>query len=435
MNGSYIYDIDESPARDESTNSYEYHKFYPTQNSDLNNYSAIRIVINAKDQLYHLHEGYLEVKGKVVQEEGEADFPTKSGIALIHNALPFMFRNFTYKMNGQMIESVDYPGHVSSLLHDAIFSSSKQYEGGLQFLWYPDLDKTATGTNKGWEVRRKMLIEEPEKKGSFVIKIPLNMIYGFAEYIKVVTHVNHEFEMTRQSDHFSLFRGENVASNVETPKGKIDITSLLLWAPLVEADGEVKLNLKEAELSGKDEYVIAFRQRRGIMAEVTTGVSHWTWSFSTINYNERPQYLLVGFQKNLGEDQKSNYALFENMNVESMYCVINNQQIPYVITDADFKNLDSGTFYTDLQNFRSNYLQIDPLINECGINPLRFKNLCTIYAFDLTKHERDIRGDVVNSRLEVKFSTQTEAHIKAYACLISEKEIFLKSDGSNMVIR
>ena len=106
-----------------------------------------------------------------------------------------------------------------------------------------------------------------------------------------------------------------------------------------------------------------------------------------------------------------------------------------IITDADFKNLDFGTFYTDLQNFRSNYLQIDPLINECGINPLRFKNLCTIYAFDLTKHERDIRGDVVNSRLEVKFSTQTEAHIKAYACLISEKEIFLKSDGSNMVIR
>ena len=436
MNGAYIYDIDESPPRDESTNSYEYHKFYPTQNSDLNNYSAIRIVINAKDQLYHLHEGYLEVKGKVVQKADSAEFPTKSGIALIHNAFPYMFRNFTYKMNGQIIESVDYPGHVSSLLHDAIFSSSKPYEGGLQFLWFPDRDTTATSVNKGWEIRRNMLIEEPDKNGSFVIKIPLNMIYGFAEYVKVVTHVNHEFEMTRQADYFSLFRGDDIAGiNAATAEGKIDITSLVLWAPLVEADGEVKLNLKEAELSGKDEYVIAFRQRRGIMAEVTTGVTNWTWSFSTINYNERPQYLLLGFQKGFGEDQKSNYALFENMGVQSMFCVVNNQQIPYVITDADFKNLDFGTFYTDLQNFRSNYLQIDPLISESGINPLRFKNLCTIYAFDLTKHERDIRGDVVNSRIEVKFSKETEANTKAYACIISEKEIFLKSDGSNMVIR
>ena len=115
MNGSYIYEIGAPPAKDQSTESYDYQKFYPTQNSDLNNYSTIRIVINAKDQLYHLHEGYIEVKGQVVQKENSADYPTKSGIALINNALPYMFRNFTYKMNGEVIESIDYPGHVSSL--------------------------------------------------------------------------------------------------------------------------------------------------------------------------------------------------------------------------------------------------------------------------------------------------------------------------------
>ena len=110
-------------------------------------------------------------------------------------------------------------------------------------------------------------------------------------------------------------------------------------------------------------------------------------------------------------------------------------KFPYVIPDADFANMDFGNFYMNLQHFRANYLQIDSLINESGVNPLQFKNLYTIYAFDLTKHVQDIRGDIVNTRIEVKFSAETAAHVKAYACLISEKEIFLKSDGANMVIR
>ena len=459
MNGSYIYDLNESPEHDTSTASYEYHNFFPTQNSDLNNFSTLRFAIDAKNQCYHIHESYLEAKGQLLQKTGGGEFDDdKAGIAFTHNPFPFMFRNFVYKINGTIVDTVNYPGHVSSLFHNVMFSSNKPYENGLQFFWYPDRSRTATPDNKGWEIRRKMSIVEPEKRGSFTIRIPLSMIFGFAEYTKIITQVQHEIEMTRQEDYFSLFRGDalpaeqsliksggggkrrklndlNASANVDTPEGKIHLQSLILWIPVVKPEGNAKILLKESQLHAKNEYVIAFRQRTGIMTEVPSGLTNWSWSLSTINFKERPKYLFIGFQNNLGSDQKSNYALFDNMDVRRMHAVVNNQQFPAVIADADFKNLDYGNFFTAVQNVRSNFLQLDPLINECGIDPLRYKNLCTIYAFDLTKHERDIVGTTVISRLEVQFKTQTPAHIKAYACLISEKEIFLQSDGGNMTIR
>ena len=252
--------------------------------------------------------------------------------------------------------------------------------------------------------------------------------------------LTHEFEVTRQEDYYSFFRGNdltsgNPSSNVETVEGKIKLNNFVLWVPIAKAEGQTKIFMKESELSSKDEYVMAFRQRRGLMAEVPSQITTWTWAFTTINFKERPQYLFVGFQKNLGADQKSNYALFNHMNVKNMYVIINDQQFPATIVDANFKNLDVGNFYMALQHVRSNYLQIDPLINESGINLVRFKNLATIFAFDLTKHERDIRGDVVTARLQVKFAVQTPAHLKAYACAINEKELFIKSDGSNVIVR
>ena len=440
MNGSYIYDLLDPPVKDNSTESYDYQKFFATQSSDLNNFSAIRFVINAKDQLYHFHQAYFEIKGKLVKEDNSA-FNANSGIAFIHNAFPYMFRNFIYKINGTVVDNIDYPGQVSSMLHNVLFSSNKAYESGLQYFWYPDRGLTADSkANKGWEIRRKMLMVEASDIGSFKMKIPFHLIFSFAEYTKVLTQVNHEFEMTRQADYFSLFKGEDLAaatggsSNAACPKGKIKIESLLLWVPVVKADGIAKINMKETQLNGKNEYVIAFRQRRGLMSAVTTGVRDWSWNVSNISFEHRPQWLLMGFQKDTDNSQTTNHALFANMGVTNMFCVVNNQQFPYTTPDADFPNLDFGNFYMNLQNFRANYLQIDPLINESGISPMEFKNLCTIYAFDLTKHVQDIRGDIVNTRIEVKFSAETPAHVKAFACLISEKEIFLKSDGTNMVI-
>jgi len=450
MNGEYIYDITERPKYEDSTKSYEYHPFFPTDSSDLNKYSIIRFDINARDNYYHIHEAYFELHGQVVKADGnpypspEEKADRKSSIAFIHNPFPYMFRNFTYKLNGTIVDTVNYPGPVSSLLHNVMFNSTKPYEGGLEFLWYPDRNRLADETNKGWKIRRELLITEPKTAGNFVMKIPVSMLIGIGSYTKVITKVSHQFEMTRQEDYFSLFRGADLNANelpsgipnVDTAAGKINMKSLVLMIPIVKPEGRTQIMLKEAELSAKEEFIIAFRQRRGLMAAVPDNILNWTWSLTTINMKDRPQYLFVGFQHGRTTDQLTNYALYDNENVQRMYVSINNQQFPASIEDANFNEVNYGSFYKALQDVRSNYLQIDPLINESGINPLTFKNLLPIFCFDLTKHVKDIRGDVVTARLETQFAVSTgDRKIKAFACLINDKEVFITSDGGNITIK
>ena len=442
MNGPYMYELNKIPYEDHSTASYEYHKFFPTQNSDLNNYSAIRYVISAREHLYHFHNAFFEAKGTVVKDDGGHAFETKAGIAFTHNPFPYMFRNIAYKMEGQTIESVDYLGQVSTMFHYATFNSNKTYESGLEYFWCPDRTVDADKDNKGWLTRQRILIEDTHDKGSFTMRIPLTMLLGFAEFTKVITGVSHEFELTRQEDYHALFRGNDIptyaggeGANAACPLAKIDLKSLVLWIPIAKADGVVNINLKEAQLNSKIDYPIAFYQRRGAMVEVTAAVTDWNWTFSTINFKERPQYLILGFQDDFKTTQKSNYALFQHKDIQKISCMVNDVRIPYDSAEADFKNMDLGGFYTQLQDFNANYLQIDPLLHECGINPVSFRDLRTLFVFDLTKHERDIKAEVVTSRIEVHFGTATQANLRAYACILNKRELFLKSDGGRLVIR
>jgi hypothetical protein len=260
------------------------------------------------------------------------------------------------------------------------------------------------------------------------------MIFGFAEFNKVITGVSHEFELTRQEDYYSLFRGADL-TYADCVEGKIDLTSLLLWVPIAKADGDVDLMLKESKLNSQTSRTIAFFQRRGLMTEVTAGIHDWTWTFSTINYKDRPQFLIVGFQNNFKADQTSNYDLYNHMDITKMSCIVNGIRIPYDSAEADFPNMNLGSFYTNLKDFSANYLQLDSTLHECGIDPVTFRNLRPLFVFDLTKHARDIKAEVVNSRIEVHFAKVTTANIRAYACILNKKELFLQSDGGNVVIR
>ena len=429
MNGEYIFDISSSAHRSHDLESYEYHTFYPSQNSDLNNFSDIRIVINNKDPYFHFHNAYIEIKGKLVKKTGGTAFAKTDKIAFTNNPIPFMFRNFTYKINGSIVESVDYPGHVCTMLAQCLNNGGKRYTSGLIYCWYADTSTEADGTkNKGWEIRRKLVLEEAEPIGSFTFQIPLTMIFGFAEFKKVISGVTHEFQMTRQEDFYALFQKD-------AGEGKITLDHLRIWVPVAKPAGQTQINLKENQLTRKKSYAIDFYKRRGLMVVLPTAVTEWVWNLDISGFQERARYLILGFQLARTTDQKSNYAIFDNSDVKRMSCYVNDVCMPYVRAESNFKSNDFGNFYRQLQDFSSNYLQIDPILRESGINPMDFKKLFPYFCFDLTKRKREIEGDVANACVKVSFGTATSANLRCYACLLSEKQLLIEADGSDMVIR
>ena len=93
---------------------------------------------------------------------------------------------------------------------------SKAENDGLQFAWYPDTDaSTDTETNKGFAARQNYIIDQPATRGTFKLRAPLFLFYGFTENFLALKGYNLEFEMVRGPDYPALFRADN-----GVPEGK-----------------------------------------------------------------------------------------------------------------------------------------------------------------------------------------------------------------------
>ena len=80
---------------------------------------------------------------------------------------------------GQEVEHVNYPGHATSLLGLASYSSEYQKGCGLAQGWYADTSNAAALTNSGFAACQQFLVGSPDPKGSFQYVIPMNYIFGF----------------------------------------------------------------------------------------------------------------------------------------------------------------------------------------------------------------------------------------------------------------
>ena len=74
-------------------------------------------------------------------------------------------------------------------------------------MWFPDTDSTNNPTtNKGFEVRRRFIIDTPERKRKFKLRIPMHMFFGFMENFVVLKGYPIEIEMVRGPDYPALYR-------------------------------------------------------------------------------------------------------------------------------------------------------------------------------------------------------------------------------------
>ena len=135
---------------------------------------------------------------------------TRQKIALIFNAIPHLFSNGKLTVGTRTVENVNVIGHVSSMMHYILFPRSKGKCDGLQYLWIPDTDNTTAETNKGFEIRRKYIIDSPHTKGMFKFRIPMMMFFGFMENFVALKGYPVEIELVRGPDYPAILRDNAV---------------------------------------------------------------------------------------------------------------------------------------------------------------------------------------------------------------------------------
>ena len=430
MNNQLLYDTEDAGGIPyQQTEKYEYLDYFCTEGlTDTAAYKTIRFTMRQENLLIHWRNAYLEIGGMLCKEDGTG-YAQDAKIALIHNAIPHMFKNGKLSIGNSIVENINELGYVSSLMHYVLLARSKSDCDGLDFMWAADKSVTNDETNSGFKKRQNYVIKSPASHGTFKLRIPLHLLFGFFENFVALRGYPVTMELVRASDSCCIVRSNPAV------KGKLKINRMVLNAPIVDPSTVMTLHALKG-LKDPKPYLFSFRRRSGMMVPISPKQHSFSIVLSTSSMVERPQVVFFGFQKDMDETQLKNPALFWHSNLETSTISVNNVSFPANPIPANWAENDYGFYYLMQMHARENYLQHPSTFSEGNmINPGNMKSLYPIFVIDISKQDFTIGAKTVTTKLNLRFKEETDDNLILHIAYYSERTLELFTNGERLNIK
>ncbi|XP_065682356.1 uncharacterized protein LOC136095555 [Hydra vulgaris] len=420
---SDIFNITDKLRIDEEIKKYEEYEFTPSVNSNLN-LGEIRIFIENSDSLFHPHESYLEIEGRLVKADGTA-YANADAITLTHNGLLHLFERIEYRFYDSVVESVSYPGIATTMLGMLKYPNDYQQSKAMNQLWFKDNTTTADLVNNtGFSARQQFIIQKPTTKGSFELSIPLRHIFGFCDdYDKVFYGLKHELFLLRRNDDNAIFRAVGVAA------GKVNITRISLMMRRATPSDVANLQLVKI-IKSQETLDMGFRSRFLDRTNVPQNTT-FDWRLG-LRTTEKPRYILVAFQTNREGNQEQNSSIFDHCDLKNMWIELNEERYPATNYSLSFPNMKITRAYRHASNFAEDYYNMSNLISLCNITPVDYRDLYPIMYFDVSKQSERMKDSTVDIRLKAEFNTPVPANTVIFALIISDRIAKFTSNGDRL---
>ena len=121
--------------------------YTPQSQDNLNARGApIRIEINASDNYLNPSKSYLVIKGQLVRSDNNNAFAANAEIALVNNAMMYLFSEASYSIGGVTMERISTPGQIKSMLGYLSLPDDYSTSAGLKSCWCKDTTIRANST-------------------------------------------------------------------------------------------------------------------------------------------------------------------------------------------------------------------------------------------------------------------------------------------------
>ena len=318
---------------------------------------------------------------------------------------------------------------------------------GLNQLWYKDtknttvLDPNDDNYNAGFKIRHDYIFGKADGDvnpiGSFSFRIPLKHIFGFCEdYDKIVYGLKHTLTLTRDNDNTAIFKAVvlNVGGNDTLPFGKIKLDKITWFMPHVTPADEDKMKLYKI-IERKEKIPVGYRMIQCDSASVPPGnISSFSWRLAVKSSPEVPRFIIIGFQHNGINNQTTNPSIFSTMNVSNMYVMLNSTRYPATDYDINFRTQQFSRIYGDVANFRSKFFNMDELISNPNINPSDYKDLYSLFLFDVSKQSEKLKYSTTDIQVKMFFRGEIPVGVQVYGVIISDRLINFQSDGNKFSV-
>ena len=442
-----ILRITDPILKDDSIDKYEEFAYEPIAGTNKNAPGQdIRITIETQDIFTHPSESYLIIEGQLLKADGTA-YNRDNRVTLSNNGIMHLFKRIRYDLSGQEIENIMNVGQTTTMLgllkYPDDFSKSK----GLNQLWYKDtenttvLDPAAANFNVGFKVRHDYIFGKADGDvtpiGSFSFKIPLKHIFGFCEdYDKIVYGLKHTLTLTRDNDNTAIFKAivPDGAGNDTLPFGMVNLNKIIWFMPHVIPADEDKMKLYKI-IERKEKIPVGYRMIQCDSASVPPGdVSSFSWRLAVKSSPEIPRFIIIGFQHNGINNQVTNPSIFSSVNVSNIYVMLNSMRYPATDYNINFGAQQFSRVYGDVTNFRSKFFNMDELISNPNINPSDYKDLYSLFLFDVSKQSEKLKYSTTDIQVKMFFRGNIPVGVQVYGVIISDKLINFQSDGNKFSV-
>ena len=133
-----MLEIEGESQVDDSIQAYKRFPYLPISGTNLNNANPIVIRVENSDNYFRPCDSEIEFEGTVVKADDTVYKKADKKLALMNNALMFLFDNIKYELSSTEIESVYQPGQATSMFGLLTKNENFSNGGGLNSCWVPD---------------------------------------------------------------------------------------------------------------------------------------------------------------------------------------------------------------------------------------------------------------------------------------------------------
>ena len=418
-----ILRITDPVITDESISEYEHLEYNPIAGTNLNDGGDITITIELQDVFSHPSESFLLIEGNLTKTDGNT-YENGDAVTLTNNGIMYLFKRIRYDLAEKVIETVQHPGQATTMLGLLKYPDDFSKSIGMNQLWFKDTGKEAnTLNNLGFNLRQDYIIRYPVPVGTFSFRIPLKHIFGFCEdYNKIIYGMKQILTLTRDNDNNAIFRANNVDA------GKLTLNKISWYMPKVIPADKEKMDIFKI-IEKKEKLPVAYRMIQCATAQITETPS-FNWRLSAKTSPEVPRFIVVGFQTNKNNAQKTNPALFDHVNVKSIHCTLNSVRYPKTDYKISFPRFQFSRVYGDAALFRTKFFNMNELISNPNFTTTEYKELYPLFVFDVSKQSERLQYSTTDIQIfNIDFDPNPPANTIGYAVLLSVRLAHFQSDG------
>lgn len=377
----------ESPAEfSDVITGLEYHTYKPFSTSSFGPNDEIRISIGQQDIITAPFLSTLHITGTLNGKKADGQ---DSDIALINNAMAYLFSELRYEIGGVEIDRTKNVG-ITSTIKNLLSIQKGEVDHLINASW----------AGIGNTIRGK----------TFSFSVPLNLLSGFFEdYKRIILHARQELILLRSSTDINSLLSTN------TTEHSLNITSISWRVPQISISEVYRLKL--LRLIEKDVPLpLMFRTWSLFEYPELPQTDKHSWTIKSSSQLEKPRYIIVAFQTDRKNQLSKDMSQFDACGLTNLKVYLNSQYYPY-----DPQRGDSAIFYEMFNRFQSSYYgrQGWPAIT---LN--EFKTKTPLYIVNCNhQNENMLSSSSIDVRLEFECSGNVSAKTVVYCLVIHDNAL------------